>query len=541
MNKKISENEIKDAKNYFNKFFQDYLYWNYDNEENIILSRWIWEDSFVKHPDIIKFTLEYTINKQWLGYSDSLWHDNVFSELKKLIQIDSSEFSQENLALTIWNVSWLNYVYQHLRKKYKEENKSLNTLSVKPFYPSILDSVSWLNEFDVKLINTFDVNEKEVFEQIKNELEKWDISNLLIPNFIWVDGRTYSENFFEKLINLCEKLNIDLVIDEPTWFKKIKYPENIVSDKVIRLVSLSKMFWLAGAKMWYLVWSKEFIKEYYNTASSWYGWPLSMLFLTQEFIYNFEKNRLNNNEDLDKNNIELFKKRYDIKEEKINSLYKNYISTLNENYKNFLKHYEVVKKWYEKNKYLFKKALLNKENPAINTIFELDEEIIDFKFFVSLIKLYKTSVFPGSCIGLDKNTFRLNFLEQKENLEKWLNNISELLEKYKKRIKEDIKFIIFDLEKLKNNENLEDIMDTIKYKKIKFGLVWENLEVNNLLKNLNLKIDFILIKPKEKIKNVSEIIKKLGFINEDVIYFRENSETNDKEQNSIKNILLLET
>gem|GEM_PF-4084725 len=143
-----------------------------------------------------------------------------------------------------------------------------------------------------------------------------------------------------------------------------------------------------------------------------------MLFLTQEFIYNFEKNRLNNNEDLDKNNIELFKKRYDIKEEKINSLYKNYISTLNENYKNFLKHYEVVKKWYEKNKYLFKKALLNKENPAINTIFELDEEIIDFKFFVSLIKLYKTSVFPGSCIGLDKNTFRLNFLEQKENLEK---------------------------------------------------------------------------------------------------------------------------
>gem|GEM_PF-4926955 len=61
------------------------------------------------------------------------------------------------------------------------------------------------------------------------------------------------------------------------------------------------------------------------------------------------------------------------------------------------------------------------------------------------------------------------------------------------------------------------------------------------MKNLNLKIDFILIKPKEKIKNVSEIIKKLGFINEDVIYFRENSETNDKEQNSIKNILLLET
>ena len=298
------------------------------------------------------------------------------------------------------------------------------------------------------------------------------------------------------------------------------------------------MYWLAWMKMWYLIWSEDFIKEYYNTASSWYWWPLSLLFLVQEFIYNFERNRLTWNEELLREDIEQFKERYNIEEEIIKELYKDYKDTIDWNYRIFNEHYNIVKKWYEKNKSLFKNWLLNEDNPAINTIFELDENIIDFKFWVSLIKLYKTSVFPWTCIWSEKNTFRLNFLEEKETLKKWLENISDLLSKYKKRIKEDIKFIIFDVEKLqeKNENELKDIFDTIKYKKINLWIVWENKEIQKILKKIWWQLEFILIDKQEKIKNIEKLLKELGFIDDDVIYFRDNSKVED-----LNNLLLLET
>ena len=172
----------------------------------------------MKQPKIIKFALNITLKNQWTWYSDSLWHDNTFSELEKFVKLDNKNYTKKNLWLTLWNVAWLNFVFQHLRKKYKEKEKKLSTLTVKPFYPSILDSISTLNEFNVGLIDTYNKEENIIFNEIEKELNSWNFSNILIPNFIWVDWKTYSKDFFDKLIKLCEKLNIDLIIDEPTWF-----------------------------------------------------------------------------------------------------------------------------------------------------------------------------------------------------------------------------------------------------------------------------------------------------------------------------------
>ena len=50
----------------------------------------------------------------------------------------------------------------------------MNLLTIKPFYPSILDSLSSLNNFDVDLIDSFNKEEIYIYESIENAIEKRD-------------------------------------------------------------------------------------------------------------------------------------------------------------------------------------------------------------------------------------------------------------------------------------------------------------------------------------------------------------------------------
>ena len=77
----------------------------------------------------------------------------------------------------------------------------------------------------------------------------------------------------------------------------------------------------------------------------------------------------------------------------------------------------------------------------------------------------------------------------------------------------------------------------MKYKKIDLWIVGDNSEINIFLERIWWQIEFTLIDKKEKINNVKKLLKNLWFIDDDILYFRENSEENEK----LSNLLLLET
>jgi aspartate/methionine/tyrosine aminotransferase len=410
-------NEIEKSKKNFNIFFKKDLYGRFDDDNNIILSRGGWEDSYVSFPKLFRFCINYTLRKHWTGYSDSLGHKNTLRALKLLVNYKHGySYQIDNLALTIGNVITIGFVARLL----KDMLGDVPILTFKPYYPPILKSINYYFN-NIRFISNLE-DEDVILQNIRKNISENNIKVLFLSNAIGVEGRTFSEKFWTEVIKFVKAKNdLFLVIDEGLWFEPLDYPISINNERIIRVVSLSKKYALAGCKLGFIIGGLNFIKEFYDYASTNYGGPLSVFFLLTEFIYQFEYAHYSQNKN---SALKILFTEYNIPTESLNILYNDFVKTTQKNRKKINTNQKILSEWIKKNNTLIEEAF---NFSGINVFIKLKNTTKAYDLFNKLIEK-KVSVMPSSCLG-DENDgmIRITLLEQSNLLRCGLNIIGNNL------------------------------------------------------------------------------------------------------------------
>lgn len=410
--------QISEAKTAFNSFFRNDLYGRYDHPDNIILSRGSWNDEIVRLPAFFRFCLMATLERNWIGYSDSLGHERVYDALLDWVNVGRDKtYDPNQLAITMGNVATMGAVFRELKEVFPDGE----LLTFEPFYPSIVKSAS--HSFPVvHTVSSLPENENEVFEQIELECKaKPNTKVLLLSNFIGVEGRVFSKEFWSKVIELLEEQDLYLVIDEGMWFHPLEYPEGVNGKRVIRVVSSSKKYGNPGMKMGYMLAPPWFISNYYEQASSSYGGPPSLLFLAGEFMYQFEHAHATG----DQAGLERLSSRYEFSGDDVEGLFADFQNTLRQNEATYLANRRTFEEWLLKNKDLFRKVHTFQ---GINFFVEPDRAQRTYPMFEELIQGEKVSVFPGVCMGdVSDRMCRVTILESQAHVQEGLNRFARFL------------------------------------------------------------------------------------------------------------------
>ncbi|MBU4338952.1 pyridoxal phosphate-dependent aminotransferase [Patescibacteria group bacterium] len=410
-------NEIEKGKKIFNIFFKKDLYGRFDDDNNIILSRGGWEDSYVSFPKLFRFCINYTLQKHWTGYSDSLGHKNTLRALKLLVNYKYGySYQVDNLALTIGNVITIGFVARLLKDKLGD----VPILTFKPYYPPILKSINYYFN-NIRFISNLE-DENVILQNIRKNINENNIKVLFLSNAIGVEGRTFSEKFWIEVIKFVKAKNdLFLVIDEGLWFEPLNYPVSINDKRIIRVISLSKKYGLAGCKLGFMIGEPDFIKEFYDYASTNYGGPLSVFFLLAEFIYQFEYAYYSQNKD---SALKILATEYDISAERLNTLFDDFIKTIQKNRKKVDANQKILNEWIQKNNILIEKTF---NFGGINVFIKFKNTIKAYDLFNKFIEK-KVSVMPSSCLGDENDSMiRITLLEKSNILRRGLKIIENNL------------------------------------------------------------------------------------------------------------------
>lgn len=408
------------AKTNFNRFFKEDLYGRFDKGDNIILSRGSWKDEVVRLPAFFRFCLKLTLDNNWTGYSDSLGHDRVFDALQDWVNIGREDsYEKDQFALTMGNVATMGPVFRELKESFPDAE----LLTFEPFYPSVVKSAS--QSFPkVHTISSLPENETEVFDQIKEKCDKnAGIKILLLSNFIGVEGRIFSSEFWSKVFQLLEEKDLYLVIDEGLWSEPLKYPEGVNGDRVIRVVSSSKKYGNPGMKMGYMLAPTWFMRNYYEQASTSYGGPPSLLFVSSEFMFQFEHSNVTG----DKQGLARLAERYRVPEPQIEALFSDFLETLEQNQGVYRANRSSFEEWIAAKSELFAATHVFQ---GINFFVKPDRAQKCYPMFENLVREEGVSVFPSICMGdMTDSMCRITVLETREHVREGLKKFANFLER----------------------------------------------------------------------------------------------------------------
>lgn len=413
---------ISECKQIFNKFFHDDLYGRFDNDQNIILSRGGWNDTFLRLPKIFSFCINFALTKHWVGYSDSLGHKNTLESLEKLVNTGKKyQYSRPNLALTIGNVITLGTVFRQLN----DQLPNSSFLTLKPYYTPIIKSAS--NYFKKIYFISGLQTENQLMKQIIDFSKREKNKIIFLPNGIGVEGRTFSKKFWSDLLKITVPKKIWLVIDEGMRYGLLDYPKGINNENTVRTVSLSKKYGAPGCKLGYLVAGKKFIKKFYEQASTNYGGPLSIFFLLCEFIYQFEYIfHSGTRTSIALNSIH---KRYNIPKSTIRYLYDDFVECLDENNQKILTNRNIFLTWAHKNRDFIDNFY---DFGGINVFIKFKYNKKAYDIFLDIIK-HGVSLIPSSCLGdTHDEMMRMTLLENSADFKKGLKTISVFFRDYEK-------------------------------------------------------------------------------------------------------------
>ncbi|MFO0826144.1 MAG: aminotransferase class I/II-fold pyridoxal phosphate-dependent enzyme [Gemmataceae bacterium] len=244
---------------------------------------------------------------------------------------------------------------------------------------------------------------------------------LLFSQFIGVEGRIYTRGFWERILDLCEERDLDLVIDEGMWFDPVDYPTRMNNDRTIRLVSPSKKYGNPGMKMGYLLAPEPFLRGYYDRVSTFLGGPPSLLFLLAEFLYLFETVQRTGAVA----SLAALAGRYRIDEAEVLQLFDDARATTAANRQTYATNRRVLERWVVENADLVHHAHIH---DGINVLIEPKTPLAAYDLFTALIQEKRVSIFPGRCLGDPSDRLcRVTILESTADLQDGLQHLADFL------------------------------------------------------------------------------------------------------------------
>lgn len=308
------------VKELFNFYFRDDLYGRLESDQNIILSSGAVFEDLWGLPEIMKDCLRFALNKNWYGYSDSRGRESSRIAIADYENIRMGEevYDVNNVVITMGATFAINSLADFVLTN----SQGSEVLCGIPNYPPLVKAIALRHEVKLVPIQTTGVvsSIRQIIDTLKPDTPMVMIQTVLNPNGTLVD-----ENEIKELITKASP-NTIIILDEchELLGPKISFCKERAAENVIRISSLSKKWAVPGLKIGWFIANKNFIKKFYEFASTTYGGPPSFYFTLLEFLARMESWLLQGVDELVPKDAELFNEDYNIKLDKLQKAYTNY-------------------------------------------------------------------------------------------------------------------------------------------------------------------------------------------------------------------------
>lgn len=276
---------VRMTKELFNAFFRDDLYGTRRNDETIILSSGaVCEESFGL-PDAAKQAVQFALDRDWYGYSDSRGRNSTREALAQLEAARvGAPYTEANIALVMGATFGINAIADFVLTG---QSLTQPVLCAIPNYPPLVENIA--RRAAVQLVplgsNEGQVDLEPLIASLTDQTPMVLLQTVNNPT-----GALVAEADLARLIELAAPTTM-IVLDECHEFlgPSIKRSPARARANVIRVSSISKTWSAPGIKLGWIVADAAVIDSYYEFASTTYGGPPSLFYTLMETLARFER------------------------------------------------------------------------------------------------------------------------------------------------------------------------------------------------------------------------------------------------------------
>lgn len=276
---------IKFVKELFNFYFRDELYGRFESPNNIILSSGAVDERLWGLPNSLKECITYALRNDWYGYSDSRGRDSCRVAISKYEnnRIGLDLYDKENVVITMGATHCISSLADFILNK----DQNFPVICGIPNYPPLVESINKRGNVTLVPISTKlgESSIRSIIDSVNSHTPLVMIQTVLNPN-----GTKVKEEEIKELILKCYPDTIVILDECHEWLTDSPNPicpERSMSN-VIRVSSLSKEWSVPGMKTGWFLGTKDFVKKFYEYASTMYGGPASFFYTLLEILTTME-------------------------------------------------------------------------------------------------------------------------------------------------------------------------------------------------------------------------------------------------------------
>jgi aspartate/methionine/tyrosine aminotransferase len=282
-----SRSVVACVKHLFNHFFRDDLYGALRRDETIVLSSGSLDERIYGLPASLKRSILTALDRDWYGYSDSRGRRATRRAIAALenARTSGSPYDEEWIAVTMGGTFAIACLSDFL---FGGAAPIAPVLCATPNYPPMVEAIA--RRAGTRLVP---VSTAEGWTDITALIDalRADTPLVFVQTVTNPTGTRVPEHQIASLVRAASPSTV-IVLDEAHECLGVGDSAPCCAERaqrnVIRVASLSKTHSVPGMKLGWIVAHPDFIREYYEYASTTYGGPPSLFYLLIEMAARFQ-------------------------------------------------------------------------------------------------------------------------------------------------------------------------------------------------------------------------------------------------------------
>jgi aspartate/methionine/tyrosine aminotransferase len=310
------------VKELFNWFFRDDLYGELRSSEHLILSSGSVDEEVWGLPETLKECIRFPLERDWYGYSDSRGRVPAREAIAayESERIDGATYQAENVAITMGGTFAISSLGDFILLGAPRTGSPI--LCGIPNYPPLVESMA--RRRDVQLVPLPSTSGYMSLDPLVTALRP-DTPLVLLQTVANPTGALVADSALERLIRTASPSTMVLLDECHEWLGPTERFSRVrASPNVVRVFSVSKGWSAPGLKVGWIIADPDFIKDYYEYASTSYGGPPSFFYTFVEVLARMERWLVNGIELPDVAELNEFEPSYHLELRHLQAAYQGY-------------------------------------------------------------------------------------------------------------------------------------------------------------------------------------------------------------------------
>lgn len=311
------------VKELFNAFFRDDLYGRLRSDKHVILSSGSVDETAFGLPGALRACIRHAVDRDWYGYSDSRGRGPSREAVAAFenATVQGAPYDETNICLTLGGTFAISAVADFVLHCWRPPGDD-PVLCALPNYPPLVEAIA--RRHPVRLVPlSCDTAGGSLQPLIAALTPRTPM--VLLQTVINPTSTGFAEAELERLLAAASPDTV-VVLDEAHECLGSPRQRSALraAPHVVRVVSLSKMLSTPGLKLGWLTASRDFVRDYYEYASTSYGSPASVFYLFIEVMARMERWRLEGREDAGPVELAEFEPVYGLTEATLSTAFRAY-------------------------------------------------------------------------------------------------------------------------------------------------------------------------------------------------------------------------